>query len=78
MKKWAILAAAFLSFWFLLLFLLYPLQIARLVLRSGSVERKEFQQAMLLVLGRIPEGLGVAGIWFGKLLRRQGRLMEYK
>lgn len=73
-----ILAAALVDGWFLLLFLLYPLQVARLVLRSGTVDRKEIQQAALLVLGRIPEGLGVARFWLGKLLRREGGLMEYK
>lgn len=74
----ALFTAAFFSCWFLLLLLLYPLQVARLALRSGAVSGKEFQQAMLLVLGRLPEGLGVAKFWYGRLLRRQGRLMEYK
>jgi hypothetical protein len=73
-----IAAGALLSQWFLLLFLLYPLQVARLVRRSGTFDLEECQQAMLLVLGRIPEGLGAARFWYGRLLRRHSELLEYK
>ena len=73
-----ILAAVLLGGWFLLVFLLYPLQVLRLALRSRAASAEEFQQSMLLVLGRLPEGLGVARFWCGKLLGRHSGLMEYK
>jgi len=56
----------------------YPLQMLRLVVRDGGRFPGNLQQAMLLVLGRIPEGLGVAGFWLQRLLGRRGRLIEYK
>ena len=73
-----VLAAAFLGPWFLLIFLLYPLQVVRLACRSAAGSREEFQQAALLVLGRFPEGLGVARFWYGKLFDRESGLIEYK
>ena len=73
-----ILAGAFLCEWCLLLFLLYPLQILRLARRSATMDRESFEQAALLVLGRFPEGMGVARFWYGRLFGRRAGLIEYK
>lgn len=61
-----------------LLLALYPLQILRLALRAGGATRENLQQAMLLVLGKIPEGLGATNFWLKRLLHRNSRLIEYK
>lgn len=62
----------------LALLALYPLQVLRLALRDGGAFPGSVQQAALLVIGRIPEGQGVAGFWLRRLLRMRSRLIEYK
>jgi glycosyltransferase involved in cell wall biosynthesis len=56
-----------------LLALVYPLQWLRLALRDRSPG-----SAFFTVVGKFAEAQGVLKFWLGKLLRRSGRLIEYK
>ena len=69
----ALLGALLLTPWALLGLLVYPGQIARMVLRGMDVPRAAF-----LVLGKFPELQGVLGYWVGRLSGRRRRLIEYK
>lgn len=69
----AILGAALIHPAFLLLLLAWPVQIARLWRRDGDLAHAGF-----LVLGKIPEALGVVEYWLRRLTGRGGRLIEYK
>lgn len=62
-----------------LLALAYPLQMLRLGLqRVSRGEPAPWAQAFFLVVGRVPEGLGVAGYWWSRWRREPTRLIEYK
>lgn len=62
-----------------LLALAYPLQMIRLGLqRVMRGEPAPWAQAFFLVVGRVPEGLGVASYWWSRWRRRPTRLIEYK
>lgn len=69
----AILGALLIHPVFLLLLLAYPAQMLRLWWRDGDAARAGF-----LVMGRIPEALGVLEYWLKRLTGRGGRLIEYK
>ncbi|HEY0214468.1 MAG TPA: glycosyltransferase [Paenirhodobacter sp.] len=72
-----ILAALILSPWLLVLFAVYPVQIARLARRGGS-DPAAWQNATLLTLGKFAEGVGVAEFHLHRLTGKQGQLIEYK
>lgn len=67
-----LLLAALLHPLALLLFLAYPLQVARLTRRMG------FAAAFFNTLGKIPEALGAMRFHIRRLRGRQSRLIEYK
>lgn len=67
-----LMAAILLHPAWLLLALIYPLQVLRLS-RHG-----DWRLATLTVLGKIPEMMGVARYYRNRLLRRAGGLIEYK
>jgi hypothetical protein len=54
--------------------LLWPLQMLRLALKGD----KPPAQAVFLVLGKLPEALGVLSYWAKRLSGREARLIEYK
>jgi glycosyltransferase involved in cell wall biosynthesis len=57
----------------------YPLQVLRLaVQRLARGDAVPWAQAFFLVLGRLPEGLGVAGYWWSRWRKLPARLIEYK
>lgn len=62
----------FVSPWFMLLFLLYPLQMLRLSRRFGWL------RAAFLVLGKFPEGLGVLEYHLRRWVGKRRGLIEYK
>jgi GT2 family glycosyltransferase len=68
----ALLAVAH-SPWWLLLALVYPVQVLRLAMRPGGWTR-----AFYLVLGRFPEFLGALVFLRTKLSQGPARIMEYK
>lgn len=61
----------------LLLVLLYPLQVARLALQSGGT-RGDWEWATFVTLGKFAEAQGVLGYWLGRVSGRQRGLIEYK
>ena len=64
--------------WGALPLLLYPLQVARLALRSRRWIAIPWRRASFLVLGKLPEALGVLRFGLHRLTGRHGRLIEYK
>lgn len=61
------------------LLLAYPLQMLRLgLIRSVRREQVPWTQAFFLVIGRLPEGLGVASYWWSRWRNLTPRLIEYK
>jgi GT2 family glycosyltransferase len=62
-----------LSPWFALLMLLWPLNMARLILKGMPPLR-----AVFAVLARLPEAIGVLGYGIGQWSGRERRLIEYK
>lgn len=69
----AILGAALLHPAFLLLLLAFPVQVLRLWRRD-----RDLAHAGFLMLGKIPEAMGVLEYRFRRLTGRDGRLIEYK
>lgn len=72
-----LLVTKYVTPWALLLLLLYPLQVLRLALREGG-DRVAWERAVLLVVGKFAEMVGVLEYWLRRLLNRRGRLIEYK
>lgn len=64
--------------WALLVLLLYPLQVARLYLRESGDRRDRLAAATFNVLARFPEFAGQLRFLMDLVLRREGRLIEYK
>jgi GT2 family glycosyltransferase len=62
-----------------LLMLAYPLQVLRLGWRHQQAGQPlPWAQAFFMVLGRLPEGLGVARFWWGRWQGARSALIEYK
>jgi GT2 family glycosyltransferase len=61
-----------------LLLALWPLQMARLAWRWRSDGRPGVEAAILTVLGKLPEGIGILGYHWGRLRGRRRGLIEYK
>lgn len=72
-----IVGLALVSPWFLLLFAIYPAQIARLARRAGG-SRAAWEEAGLLTVGKVAEGLGVLEFHLRRLGGRRAGLIEYK
>jgi len=65
----------------LLLLLAYPAQMARIALRQrrgGQDHRTAMVYALFCVLGKLPQGLGVAACWWNRFRGRGRGLIEYK
>jgi hypothetical protein len=69
----SLLLAVVLSPWLLTLLMLYPIQVWRLSRLPGGWIR-----ALFLVFGKFAEASGALRFFARLLLRRQGRLIEYK
>lgn len=63
---------------FLLLLLVYPLQVIRLALTSQLKGVVTWWRALFLVLGKFPEAQGVCRFYYNRLLRKSATLIEYK
>jgi hypothetical protein len=57
---------------------LWPAQVLRLALREGAGRRESWERAFFLVLGKLPEALGVLEYAGRRLIRRPAGLIEYK
>lgn len=62
----------------LALLLVYPAQVLRLAWRDGIGRRERRWRALFMVLARFPEAQGALKFRLDRLLRRGGRLIEYK
>ena len=74
----AICALVILGWWGALLLLVYPLQILRRMTRMPGSWRSRAQLSFFEQLSRFPEALGQLRFARDRLLRRRGRLIEYK
>lgn len=70
--------AIFLGVEMLWLFLVYPVQMARIALRGELSTRDNWIWAFFLVLGKFPEALGNLKFLLSEILGAQPRLIEYK
>lgn len=61
-----------------LLFSVYPLQVIRLAMRSGSNQRDNWWRAFFLVIGKFPEVLGGLTFLTDRYLNKRPVLIEYK
>lgn len=66
------------GWWGLLPLLLYPFQVARLALKARRSPGAPWWRALFLVLGKLPEGLGVLRFHLHRMIGRRGSLIEYK
>lgn len=69
----ALLGALIVSPWALLLLLAWPLQVLRMVARGLAFDRAAF-----ITLGKLAEAQGAVSYFWGRLTRRQSRIIEYK
>ena len=69
----ALLGAAFLSPWALVLLLAWPAQVVRLAAKGQPVSH-----AFFLTFGKLPEAQGVLAYWWGRLSGKRRGLIEYK
>lgn len=69
----ALLLAGGVSFWALMILVLYPLQFVRLTLKM-----KDGSYAFFLVVGKFSEALGILKFYISRCFNRQSLLMEYK
>lgn len=69
----AVLGMMAVSPWMLALLLLWPAQMLRMILQGRPPE-----QAAFLILGKVPEAVGILNYWTKRLMKRKARLIEYK
>jgi glycosyltransferase involved in cell wall biosynthesis len=62
----------------LVMFLAYPLQVARIALQGDRSVRENWWRALFLVLGKFPEAEGQLEFHYNKLRGRKAHLIEYK
>jgi GT2 family glycosyltransferase len=72
------IASIVVSGWCLLGLFVYPLQVARIALRGQRDARSNWLYAAFVVLGKLPESLGVLRFHRDRLRNRQKLLIEYK
>jgi glycosyltransferase involved in cell wall biosynthesis len=58
--------------------LVYPLQLARLIINNPGAPSERARLAFFQLLARFPEGLGLAMFWRDRLLHRRPQLIEHK
>jgi GT2 family glycosyltransferase len=58
----------------------YPLQIARVAAKKACTSDLKFARlyAILIVVGKVPQGIGALRCWIAHVLRRHALLIEYK
>jgi GT2 family glycosyltransferase len=74
----AILAASVLHAAALLLFLVYPLQIARIAIRKGAADPMSWRYGLFMTIAKFAEAVGVLKYVLSRIVRRKTRLIEYK
>lgn len=69
----AVLGTIFITPWFFIVFLAWPLQVFRI-----KAKGMPFARALFLTLGKLPEALGVIGFWKERLTGARQKIVEYK
>lgn len=70
--------SVFVSLWFLLLVLVYPLQITRIAISGRHQHSAKWHYAFFLVLGKFPELVGQLKFLWHLFFNIRGKLIEYK
>lgn len=65
-------------YFFLLGFLVYPLQIVRLAIRYKETVNINWRYAFFLTVGKFPEAQGEIKYWFNKIMKKKSKIIEYK
>ncbi len=73
-----LIASIVVSRWCLLGLLLYPLQVVRIAMRGRRDARSNWLYALFVVIGKLPEFLGVVRFHRDRIRNRQKLLIEYK
>jgi hypothetical protein len=60
------------------LFLIYPLQIFRIIIKSSLPFKTSFLYAYFLSIGKLPELIGGLKFYWHTFCKKQGNLIEYK
>ena len=74
----SILIAALFKPLFIMLFLIYPMQIIRIAMRMGPTQRSNWSYAFFVMLGKFPEMQGQLKFVFSKFTKSNSKIIEYK
>jgi H+/gluconate symporter-like permease len=74
----SILIAALFKPLFIMLFLIYPMQIIRIAIRMGTTQCSNWNYAFFIMLGKFPEMQGQLKFVFSKLIQSSSNIIEYK
>jgi GT2 family glycosyltransferase len=66
------------SVWALLILLVYPFQVFRLAMRHGIGVMESWENAFFLTLSKFPETVGIMLYWWGQVMGKRVKLIEYK
>ena len=64
--------------WWILLFITYPIQVLRLFMNGHHSLYENIIQAVYIMLGKFPEGIGQIKFIIDRMFRRQNKIIEYK
>lgn len=73
-----IISAWFFGYGALLILILYPLQLARLMIRENLKFSHGFVSSFFAIIEKFPETLGILKFYFNRVFRITDRLIEYK
>lgn len=73
-----LIAMPSLGLWALVLLVVYPLQVARIAIRTPRSRRMRWKRAFFLVLGKFPELIGQVKFLYHHFMQKQTPLIEYK
>lgn len=74
----AIVTAALFQAGYLMLLLIYPIQIVRIAMKMGATQRSSWSYAFFMMLGKFPEMQGQLKFLLNKLLKSRTTIIEYK
>lgn len=73
-----ILAASLLNTYYLLGFLIYPVQVIRVKIKNAHVYKHGWLYALFVTLGKFPEMQGQLKFMFNRLMNKKSSIIEYK
>ena len=74
----SLLSLGMFHYFFLLGFLVYPVQIIRLAIRYKETVNINWRYSFFLTLGKFPEAQGAIKYWLNKIMNKKSRIIEYK